>query len=143
MRGGLRKRRPVAANGREHSLGVGNEQIGDERVRMLRREIVGCEALRTGSPAGSELRVAGCAVLAAVLGLSSAPGAAAADLRMMGRLALSFGSGDWSLGVRADAADAPTALYLLSRIGLRVACRRYPFFGLTTGVNPRLGVSHT
>ena len=46
--------------------------------------------------------VAGCAVLAAVLGLSSAPGAAAADLRVMGRLALSFGSGDGSLGVRAD-----------------------------------------
>ena len=41
-------------------------------------------------------------MLAAVLGLSSAPGAAAADLRVMGRLALSFGSGDWSLGVRAD-----------------------------------------
>ena len=51
----------------------------------------------------SLVRVAGCAVLAAVLGLSSALGAAAADLRVMGRLALSFGSGDWSLGVRADA----------------------------------------
>ena len=50
----------------------------------------------------SLVRVAGCAVLAAVLGLSSALGAAAADLRVMGRLALSFGSGDWSLGVRAD-----------------------------------------
>ena len=51
----------------------------------------------------SLFRVAGCAVLAAVLGLSSASGAAVVDLRMMGRLALSFGSGDWSLGVRADA----------------------------------------
>ena len=51
----------------------------------------------------SLVRVAGCAVLAAVLGLSSALGAAAADLRVMGRLALSFGSGDWSLGVRANA----------------------------------------
>ena len=49
------------------------------------------------------IRVAGCAVLAAVLGLSSAPGAAAADLPVMGRLALYFGSGDWSLGVLADA----------------------------------------
>ena len=48
-------------------------------------------------------RVVGCAVLAAVLGLSTAPGAAAADLRVMGRLAPSFGSGDWSLGVRANA----------------------------------------
>ena len=34
----------------------------------------------------SLVRVAGCAVLAAVLGLSSAPGGAAADLRVMGRL---------------------------------------------------------
>ena len=51
----------------------------------------------------SLVRVAGCAVLAVVLGLSSAPGAVAADLRVMGRLALSFGSGDWSLGVRAGA----------------------------------------
>ena len=51
----------------------------------------------------SLVRVAGSAVLAAVLGLSSASGAAAADLRVMGRLAPSFGSGDWSLGVRADA----------------------------------------
>ena len=51
----------------------------------------------------SLVRVASCALLAAVLGLSSAPGVAAADLRVMGRLALSFGSGDWSLGVRADA----------------------------------------
>ena len=42
-------------------------------------------------------------MLAAVLGLSSAPGAAAAEQRVMGRLALSFGSGDWSLGVRAGA----------------------------------------
>ena len=50
----------------------------------------------------SLVRVAGCAVLAAVLGLSSAPGALAADLRVLGRLALSFGSGDRSLGVRAD-----------------------------------------
>ena len=47
--------------------------------------------------------VAGCAVLAAVLGLSSAPGASAADLRVLGRFALFFGSGAWSLGVRADA----------------------------------------
>ena len=51
----------------------------------------------------SLVRVAGCAALAAVLGLSSAPGASAADLRVLGRFALSFGSGDWSLGVRADA----------------------------------------
>ena len=51
----------------------------------------------------SLVRVAGGAVLAAVLGHSSAPGVAAADLGMMGRLALSFSSGDWSLGVRTDA----------------------------------------
>ena len=51
----------------------------------------------------SLVRVAGYAVRAAPLGLSSAPGAAAADLRVMGRLAPSFGSGDWSFGVRADA----------------------------------------
>ena len=51
----------------------------------------------------SLVRVAGCAVLAAVLGLSSAPGVVTADLRVMGRLALSFGSGDWSIAVRADA----------------------------------------
>lgn len=51
----------------------------------------------------SLVRVAAYAVLAVVLGLSPAPEAAAADLRVMGRLALSFGSGDWSLGVRAHA----------------------------------------
>lgn len=51
----------------------------------------------------SLVRVAGCVVLAAVPGLSPAPGAAAADPWVMGRLALSFGSGDWSPGARADA----------------------------------------
>ena len=51
----------------------------------------------------SLVRVAGSAVIAAELGLSSAPGTAAADLRVMGRLALSFDSDDWSVGVRADA----------------------------------------
>ena len=52
----ISQRRPVAANGREHSLGVGNEQIGDEHVGMLRREIVGREAPQKGSPSGSESR---------------------------------------------------------------------------------------
>ena len=51
----------------------------------------------------SLVRAAGCPVLAVVFGLSSAPGASAADLRVLGRLVLSFGSGDWSLGVCADA----------------------------------------
>ena len=46
----IAQRRPVAANGREHSLGVGTEQIGDEHVGMLRREIVGREALRREVP---------------------------------------------------------------------------------------------
>ena len=46
----ISQRRPVAANGREHSLGVGNEQIGDEHVGMLRRQIVGREALRREVP---------------------------------------------------------------------------------------------
>ena len=41
----ISQRRPVAANGREHSLGVGNEQIGDEHIGMPRRQIVGREAL--------------------------------------------------------------------------------------------------
>ena len=45
VRGGFRNAARWPANGREHSLGVGNEQIGDEHVGMLRREIVGREAL--------------------------------------------------------------------------------------------------
>ena len=44
-----------------------------------------------------------CSGLVDTFGLSSAPGASAADLRVPGQLALSFGSGDWSVGVRADA----------------------------------------
>ena len=46
----ISQRRPVAANGCEHSLGVGNEQIDDEHVGTLRREIVGREVLSREIP---------------------------------------------------------------------------------------------
>ena len=48
------------------------------------------------------VRLAACTVLAATFAMATAPGAAAADLRVTGQFALSLGSGDWSLGVCAD-----------------------------------------
>ena len=47
------------------------------------------------------VRLAACTVLAATLAMAATPGAAA-DMQVTGRLVLSLGSGDWSLGLRAD-----------------------------------------
>ena len=46
----ISQRRPVTSNGREHSLGVGIEQIGDEHVGMLRGEAVGSQTVSREIP---------------------------------------------------------------------------------------------
>ena len=60
-------------------------------------------------------RIAACVVVAGTLALGSAAlnTAAADEMRVMGRLALPLGSGDWSIGVRATsvAEDQGTAKF--------------------------------